>query len=158
MTLNRGFIWILILSLAINLLMVGGMAGMFIASKQNKVTSQSTTTTPRLGNSSFNGAGFLRALPPEDRKKARELMVKNSGEYRKNARQVRKLRRQIYLLLLAEELDHQAIKTELGKLRHAENRASTNGQALILEILIGLDFDTRRKAVKAMSQPRLRNR
>ncbi|MBL1430509.1 MAG: periplasmic heavy metal sensor [Robiginitomaculum sp.] len=152
MTLNRSFIWVLILSLTINLLLVGGMAGMFIASNQNKSTPQSVITAPKLGNSSFNSRGFLRALPPVERKKIRAIIKKSKGKYRTNSRQVRKLRRQVYFLLLAEQLDDQAIKTALDQLRQAENHASADGQALILEILADLDVDTRRKTVKAMSR------
>jgi uncharacterized membrane protein len=157
MTLNRSFIWILILSLAINLLVFGGMAGMFVANKQNH-TQRSVMVTPKLGNSSFNGTRFLRSLPPIERKKAWAEVTKNNDKYRKNARQVRTLRRQVYFLLLAEQLNHEAIEAALEKLRQAENRASTDGQTLILEILDDLDLDTRRKAVKAMSHPRRLNR
>lgn len=151
MTKNRGLFWLLVVSLAVNLLIFGAVAGVMTAKKQYPSATFERTGSPPSGGRAFNGRKFFRALPPAERKKVRHMLASQSDEHRASARQVRQLRQNLYILLLAEQLDQARIEQALVNLRTAESREIERGQALILEILLGMDFDSRMHALDQMT-------
>jgi len=158
MTGNRAVFWLLMFSMAFNLLVIGGVIGIGLASAQKKQFVGNSSRTPIVEEGRFNGASFFAALPAPEKRKARRIFNNNKKIHRQNIKQIRKLKRQLYFLLREQEMDREAVIAALAKLRESESRMSERGQLAILEILMDLDYKSRIHAVDEMFLPPGANR
>ncbi|VAV89549.1 hypothetical protein MNBD_ALPHA06-1303 [hydrothermal vent metagenome] len=154
MSRNRGIFWTLAISLAINLLMLGGIAGLSLANRQRGpvVVDQAQIRVPP-GARSFNSRQFFMALPAADKIKVRQRMTEYRKARAKRFRQIQKIRKNLFFLLQEQQLNTDKIDTALADLRRAEAAELKYGQDLIMEIISGLAPDTRRQVVQKMAQP-----
>ncbi len=157
MTQHRGVFWMLLLSLAINLLIIGGFTGLVIAKKQMppppSLVQNGSGPPPAAASQSFDGRRFFRALPASEKRRARSVMASHQQEHRQQVARVRKAKRQVNQLLKSNTLDVETVKVALHELRQAEAAESGFGQMIVLEILKDMDAEARIQVIQKMNRP-----
>lgn len=111
----------LIASLAVNLLVLGALAGHFLA-KPHKGQGPETTL-----------AGFSKTLPG-DRQQVLNSAVEADRQSVKQMRQeIRRARREASAVLAAEPFDQAQLKTALEKIVELDSRLKSTGTAIFVE-------------------------
>ncbi|PHR60825.1 MAG: hypothetical protein COA47_06345 [Robiginitomaculum sp.] len=157
MTQHRGVFWMLLFSLALNLLIVGGFAGLAIAKKQmpqpSSVMQNNSGPPLNAGIRSFDGRRFFQALPASEKRRARRVMSSHKREHRQHVTRVRKAKQQVYQLLKSDPMNVAAVETALHELRQAEVAESGFGQMIILGILKDMEPQARIRVIEKMTRP-----
>ncbi len=157
MTKKRGIYITLLLSLAINFILLGGVIGMRLANHSNLEPRLNGHPSPsRPAMATFSGPQFFRALPVEQRRAARKLLRKHANEHRELKHTSREIRQEVFALLRADTLDQPALDTGFARLRDVEGQQIKLGQTIVLELLMELDANTRREIVGTMIQHKRR--
>ncbi len=139
----------LLVSLAINLLIVGAIGGMAMAGLRHDAPPVPTMSPPPATRFQFNPRAFIRALPVDERRKAMRVMRGAAGEHRQLSRAMQQTRRELGQLLIAEKLDKAKIESHFDRLLKLETEIRKLGQPIIIKILDDLDLQTRRQVIKA---------
>ncbi len=165
MSLTKSGIGIaLLVSVALNLLVLGAAGGMFVANMRHQATSvheppaprpSDLRTPPHVGapqNFRFNPRVFIRALPKDERRLAIRKMRQAARPHQQLNRDIRKTRIELGKLLAADPLDDAKVEATLARLRTLDTQAQEMGQMIILDILRDLDPQTRRQVIAAASR------
>jgi uncharacterized membrane protein len=157
MTQHRGIFITLMVSLALNLLIIGGLVGVAIAVKNRPLAQAGMAQNlPSIEARSFETQQFFRSLPEADQKKARRLVAQNAKQNRQLARQYHLARKEVFYLLQADDLDSEALQAALQRMRRIEAERTEKAQAVLVEILAGLKPEHRQRAVRDMVRRKAR--
>lgn len=122
--------WLLIVSLCLNLFLVGViLAGLFIAWQREALGGYSYASSP------FHPRNIAAMLPPEGKAKVDAIIADNRARFVPIIRAQRQARLQAFRLLQNEPLDVPALTTTMTAARTADDHLATEGQSLLLEIL-----------------------
>jgi uncharacterized membrane protein len=140
----------LIVSLALNVLIIGGVAGTLLASRHHGWKGH--------GNRAFGLLGFARTLPPERAEKIRQRMASgkaNLSALRKAERQAREEARGI---LAEEPFDAEKFKAALSRAAEAEAKEKSARMSLLAETAAELTPEERRQLHNWFEKRRARSR
>lgn len=139
-TRRRGWMKILlVLSLALNLLMIGAAAGSHFLMRRDG---------PWGGNIGANLMSFPGELPAERRRELWRLTAEQRKDLWQQWREVGKARRETAALLRAEPFDVQKFATAHTRLQEAETHARRASQPLVIAIARNLTAEERAKLLK----------
>jgi len=141
----------LLVSIAINLLILGAAGGMAVAGWRHQAPPPPMARPTMPQSFKFNPKQFVRALPKAERQKAIQVLKEAAGKHRRISRSIRKTNRELAVLLSAETLDNAKIEDTFKRLRVLEAEAQKLGQTIILKILQDLDPQTRNRVIRAAS-------
>ncbi len=136
---NRAVIVILICSLALNLLFVGGLIG-------RSVFGGSPGHLP-------NHMGWmLRNLSDEQRKELRPQLKERSGSLRVVRQEMRDARQRLSSAILEDPLDEESLKLALEDLRTASNKFQIVTHDNMTIVLRKMELEDRKKALKFLNR------
>lgn len=141
---NRIIGVLLIVSLALNLLFIGAIAGRVMM-----------RPPPRPLPSNLEW--LVHALPDETRQKFRTEMVEHRQEIRQLRRDMFKAQRRFNQALADEELDEANLRDSLKGIRNATSRFHEATHEQMIPILIELDAEDRQKALAGLKMNRRRS-
>ncbi len=139
----------LLLSVAINLLVLGAVGGITMAGLRHDAPTVRTMTPGSAVNYQFNPRAFLRALPENERRRAMRAMRSATGKHRQLSFAIMRTRAELGELLAAEQLDTNEIESRFKHLNQLEAETQKLGQSIVIKILADLDPQTRRRVIKA---------
>lgn len=140
----------LIVSLALNVLIIGGVAGTLLASRHHGWKGH--------GDRAFGLLGFARTLPPERAEKIRQRMASgkaNLSALRKAERQAREEARGV---LAEEPFDAEKFKAALSRAAEAEAKEKSARMSLLAETAAELTPEERRQLHNWFEKRRARSR
>lgn len=126
--------WILVASLALNLLIIGTLAGFALRGPH-----------PR-GSERVDAVGaitLLRAVPDHRRDDLRAALREQRGTMRARRAEIAKLRTDFLTVLEAEELDEERMRRLLGEHRAVADAIATNGQEILMRVILDMDHAER---------------
>ena len=127
----------LILSLAVNLFLVSGIAGMFLIGRHLHAAH------PRMmAGQPLWAAG--RALPPEARMDYFRTLHEGGGDVREQMRQARRMRHEAFASLGAEPFDAGAVRRRLAEARRLETEARGRVEGRLVDFAAALPPPERR--------------
>ena len=129
---------LLFVSLALNLLVVGAIAGMILTGGPDK---RGRSDGPAR---SLLGAPFVRALEPADRLALGQEMLSNRDQLRENRADLRRRVEALIATLRQETFDRQAVSALLAEQRDLAVTRQEYGEVLLLNRLEGMSLDERR--------------
>ena len=136
---NRVVIILLICSLALNLLFIGGLIG------------RSVFGGPP-GHLPNHMGWMLRNLSDEKRKQLRPQLKERSGSLRTVRQEMRDARQRLSSAIMEEPLDEKALNLALKDLRSASNKFQVVTHENMSTILKEMKLEDREKALKFLSQ------
>ncbi|WP_300543434.1 periplasmic heavy metal sensor [Maricaulis sp.] len=104
----------------------------------------------RRGGRGFEMREFVFALPEDARREVRERLRANMDEVRGLFRESRAAREELETLLTAQTVDREAVAHALQRMRDARTQLENGMEAVVLDILVELDADTRAAALEAL--------
>jgi uncharacterized membrane protein len=140
----------LIVSLALNVLVIGGVAGTLLVSRHHGWKGH--------GDRAFGLLGFARTLPPERAELIRQRIASekaNLSALRKAERQARDEARSI---LMEEPFDAEKFKAALSRAAEAEAKEKSARMSLLAETAAGLTPEERRQLHNWFEKRRARSR
>ena len=143
--MNRLNVWIILLlvSVLLNGVLIGAGARAWFGPDKPAETSE----TVRGGG--FQLRAFLAALPPEDRRAARERANEARRELGPLVRETAQARRAAAQALLAEPFDPEEAREALNRSRQSRAALEEATETLILEIAADLEPEERQAAFRA---------
>lgn len=143
----------LMVSAALNILILGAVGGMAMASLHHAPDAMPGPPPAGPGGSGFrfNPQSFLRALPETNRHKAMRMMRSAASQHRKLIHDVTRTRLEIFRLLNADPMDDAAIDKAFARLRALDAEEQALAQKMMVKILRELPPQTRRRAILAAS-------
>ncbi len=154
MNTNKTLGIILIISVALNLLVLGVLGGItFAGMRQDHAAPYAHPRTPPAGPYLFNPRAFIHALPPQARRKAHKDIMQTIRQTRQIRKNIRQTRDQLTTLLAAKTFDAEAVEQHFTRLRALQNEQDALGQMLLIKILNELPPDARRRAINAAAPP-----
>ncbi len=156
MSLSRQTLAIALLaSLALNLLILGTLAGAAFAGWRHGPPDHWRPAPVRMAaNLRFSPQRFMHNLPETQRRKAVRAARQATMAHRKLFREIRQTRLEIIRLLTADHWDEEAIEKAFARQRLLDNEQQQFAQKLMLDILRDLDPQTRRRVLQAASMHR----
>ena len=136
---NRTIIFVLVFSLALNLLFVGGLIG------------RSVFVGPPKHLPNHMG-WMLRNLSDEKRKELRPQLKERSGSLRTVRQEMRDARQRLSSAIMEEPLDEKALNLALKDLRSASNKFQVVTHENMSTILKEMKLEDREKALKFLSR------
>ena len=136
---NRVVIILLICSLALNLLFIGGLIG------------RSVFGGPP-GHLPNHMGWMLRNLSDEKRKQLRPQLKERSGSLRTVRQEMRDARQRLSSAIMEEPLDEKALNLALKDLRSASNKFQVVTHENMSTILKEMELEDREKALKFLSR------
>lgn len=128
--------WLLFLSLALNLFLLGVVVTGTLINWQNRALGIGG------GGHPFSPRAIAEAVPEAERDKAREIADSRRGEQREALREVRRARMAVYRLL-DEPFDRATMEAALVRMREADARLAMSGQETVLDMLEALSPEAR---------------
>ncbi|WP_323762916.1 periplasmic heavy metal sensor [Maricaulis sp.] len=101
------------------------------------------------GRQGFDLRGFVEALPEEARTEARNRLRATFSEMRGVGFEVVETRRELNALLVAEEFDAEAVADVMARMHASQRAVEMRIEAVVLEVVAGLDAETRAAALQA---------
>lgn len=136
----------LFISVALNLLVIGGVAGAWGAGVRLQREGDSRTVVERMPGA----RAFLRALPPETRAVMREEMAASWDESRTARRAALQARRDAFTAAATEPYDAALVRSAFERLRAADQTAIAVFHDNIIEGFAALTPAQRREALQAL--------
>ena len=136
---NRVVIMLLICSLALNLLFIGGLIGRSIFGGPP-------------GHLPNHMGWMLRNLSDEKRKELRPQLKERSGSLRTVRQEMRQARQRLSAAIREEPLDERALQLALKDLRSASNKFQVVTHENMSSILKEMSLEDREKALKFLSR------
>ena len=136
---NRVVIMLLICSLALNLLFIGGLIGRSIFGGPP-------------GHLPNHMGWMLRNLSDEKRKELRPQLKERSGSLRTVRQEMRDARQRLSSAIMEEPLDEKALNLALKDLRSASNKFQVVTHENMSTILKEMSLEDREKALKFLSR------
>lgn len=136
---NRVVIMLLICSLALNLLFIGGLIGRSIFGGPP-------------GHLPNHMGWMLRNLSDEKRKELRPQLKERSGSLRTVRQEMRDARQRLSSAIMEEPLDEKALNLALKNLRSASNKFQVVTHENMSTILKEMKLEDREKALKFLSR------
>ena len=136
---NRVVIMLLICSLALNLLFIGGLIGRSIFGGPP-------------GHLPNHMGWMLRNLSDEKRKELRPQLKERSGSLRTVRQEMRQARQRLSAAIREEPLDERALQLALKDLRSASNKFQVVTHENMSTILKEMSLEDREKALKFLSR------
>lgn len=127
--------WLLFLSLALNLFLLGVVVTGTLINWQNRALGIG-------GGNPFSPRAIAEAVPEPERDKAREIAEARRSEQREALREVRRARMAVYRLL-DEPFDRATMEAALVRMREADARLALSGQETVLDMLEALSPEAR---------------
>lgn len=122
------WLWVLlIVSLCLNLLMIGAIGGTLWAVRYGGMWD-----APVVAARTWQ---FMRRLPPEKRREVRELLQDYRSRLEPQIREVRRARMEIVEVVRAPSFDEAAFKTAYARLSAAENALRQAAQGMFAVVL-----------------------
>jgi len=137
---------VLFISLALNLLIIGGVAGAWGAG----VRLQRETETRAVVERMPGPRAFLRALPPEARELMRDELAESWGESREARQAAIQARRDAFAAVGAEPYDGARVRAAFERLRAADQAAIAVFHDNVIEAFGELSPEQRREALEAL--------
>ena len=128
----------LVLSLAINLMIVGVFIGRGMSGR------------PPPGSMPTNFGWMIRHLDDQNRQELRGNLEEHATLVQPIRREMRDAQRTFNRLLIQPELDEMALSASLQKLRTASDQYQTEMHAMMLQIVTQLDEQKRRKIASSL--------
>jgi uncharacterized membrane protein len=142
MNKTRWLILLLVVSVGVNLLGVGLIAGRLMSDRPERPIPPMS-----LG-------WILRALDEDSRKQLRPQFEAHTREVRPLLRKMRQAQRDFNDQLLMEQPDSAAMQSSLQQLRRSSDEYQTEMHAMMVEIIARLDADQRARIVSILRNPR----
>jgi uncharacterized membrane protein len=146
---RRGLIIALVASAALNLFVIGGVAGAALMG----LRMHGGPLRPPPPRQHVAGLGV--DLPPPEQRAWRDAVGKAMAESGPKFREARALRRQAWQSLGADPVDLQAVQAQLGRARTLEAEARGRVDAAVVGFAGGLAPEERREMAEALSRARL---
>ncbi len=145
---ERRFPWrtLLFLSLAVNLLVIGGIVGALGAGVRVQREQPPGAVVERIPGP----RAFLAALPPETRAKMRDELASSWTQSRDLRRAALQARRDAFQAARAEPYDEARVRAAFQRLREADQAALAVFQDNIVRAFGQLSPDERREALEAL--------
>lgn len=143
---QRNIVIALVVSLAINLFLVGTVVGGLVVGQRMKAGPP----PGRGGGGGFMMAG--RELSPENRTAYREILRGENGEVRVKLRAVREARAEAWGELGKEPLDIAAVNRRLADARSQESAARSLLEDRVVAFAAGLPADQRTKLAEGLTR------
>ena len=137
---------LLVLSLALNLAIVGAVAGWVFSAggeRPDRVTRDA---------SRFVGAQFFRALEPDDRRALVRDIARQRDRLRENRTELRDRIDRLLVELAAEPFDTEAVKEILGEQRASVTSRHQFGEELLLARLAAMSLEERQRFAQRLSE------
>jgi uncharacterized membrane protein len=144
-----GFPWrtLLFLSVALNLLVIGSIAGAWGAGVRVQREVGDTVVARMPGS-----RAFLRALPPETREIMRGELSGSRSESRELRRAALQARREAFEAAATEPYDTERVRAAFARLREADQRAIGVFHDSIVDAFARLTPEQRRGAMEALAR------
>lgn len=142
-----GFPWrtLLFASVALNLLVIGAVAGAWSAGVRLQREAGETVVARMPGP-----RGFLRALPPELRQTMRRELAESWTQSRELRRAANDARREAFAAAAAEPYDAERVRAAFARLREADQRAIGVFHDNVANAFAELTPEQRREALNAL--------
>jgi len=152
---ERRFPWrtLLFLSVAVNLLVLGAVAGAYGAGVRVERQAPAAAVVGRLPGP----RAFLAALPPETRAKMRDQLASSLSEARSAREAALQARRDAFAAAAAEPYDVERARAAFARLRAADQAAIAVFHDNVVEGFAHLTPDERREALEALRRAAPRN-
>lgn len=151
--MGRGLIILLVISLGLNIFAIGHLSGRLIAG--GKPPHSVETPGPRGGfDNPFRLMRQADALPPELRDDFRAAVREQLPSLRAEHRNMRNLRRELGVLMSAEEWDGAAVSAKLEEIRAAQGRQQTAFNTAFMRAFESLPAEERQRLIEEASQRR----
>lgn len=140
---KRRWLWpLLIISLGLNLLFVGLVAG--------RIWSHGYGGHAAAPNRIFTGAieQFMKQLPAAKRRRATEFLERHRASVRPLRKQIREARRAAEAAVLADEYNEEKVAQAFGQLRTIEIGRHQSMHTMMMDLLKDLTLNERQKLVK----------
>jgi len=144
---RRALLIALIVSLAVNIFVLGGLAGAVLMGLRPH--GGPPPGPPRL-------AAMTENLSPEHRDAWLATLKQTAGDAGPKLRQARSLRREAWRSLMADKPDAQAALASLDQSRLLEQQARSEMDRAVVTFAATLPPEERRKLGEALSRPRMR--
>lgn len=140
-TQKNGLLWIVVVSLSINLFFIGTLAARFLNTRDNSAAP-------------VNMSWVMRDMEPQ----ARELLLPQIRTHNEELRPLRmqmfRAQREVNLLLAAEPVDQPAVLVAFGRLREANMLYQELSHQQLTSIFAQLTPEQRQRAFRFMSERR----
>lgn len=144
MSMGKGTLWVMGISLAVNMLLLGGILGVLLTRPAAGPYHLNPPQGPRAEvGFRMDGRAFFRALPQTERRKAIRLLRANADRHQKIRAQLQTLRLQIMQELGKPQLDETRLTTLLQSESAAQAQEKQLGQEVFLQLIADLDPQTR---------------
>jgi len=145
---ERRFPWrtLLFLSVAVNLLVLGAVAGAYSAGVRVERQAPAAAVVGRLPGP----RAFLAALPPDTRAKMRDQLASSLSEARSAREAALQARRDAFAAAAAEPYDVERVRAAFARLRAADQAAIAVFHDNVVEAFARLTPDERREALEAL--------
>jgi len=164
MNSTRTLTAIIIISVVLNLLLIGFFAGQRLprwagpmfgdGTRMVQIRQMERARGMSIGANELNISAAMRSLDPEARKSARAAFQQHMPEIRANV-EAMMAKREAFLAVLADgSADVERLSSALGELRQASVTAQEQSHAMFLEFAASLPVETRAAFFKAAAQPR----
>lgn len=150
--LSRRARWLLLISLLLNAVLIGGLIGHRLAARKaapERPTAAAEAAPPR------SVGRLARMLPAEQRPLVRAIFENHRPHIHAQADAIRDARRRLAALLRADPLDRPALDAALADLREAEQTAAQSTHAMMLDLFERLPPEQRQRLAERL-EPRER--
>ncbi len=137
---------VLFISLALNLLIIGGVAGAWSAGVRIQREAETRAVVERMPGP----RAFLRALPPETRALMRDELAESWGESREARQAAIQARRDAFAAVGTEPYDGARVRAAFERLRAADQAAIAVFHDNVIEAFGELSPAQRREALEAL--------
>jgi uncharacterized membrane protein len=134
---SRRLRWMLIASLAVNLLVIGAVAGSMFAWHRHGGWG------PGRGGE-FGLLGFSRTLPDQSRKMLRDAVMAKRAEFKQLRQDARKARSEAAEILVSEPYDKEKLRETFVRIKDAEDKLKAVGLTIFLDAGEKLTMEERR--------------
>ena len=153
---------VLLVSLAVNLFLLGLIAGEHLTRGERPGSAgEFAPAPPRAGgvgeSSDILPLRALETLPPDLRREARSIIVARLPESRALRAEIEEHRQQVVRLLIAPDLDEAALEAAVAAMQDAQFRQQKLAAEIIRQVLAGLP-DTERIALLVRVEEMRRSR
>jgi uncharacterized membrane protein len=137
--------WLLILSLALNLVFATALGTWYVKHR---------SATPELRGQLAPGLPsprhLMRHLEPDERVLLREALQRRAPGFRSAARETGQARREVHRALLAEPFVRADLEAAMARLRQHGGRLSESAQASLVDLAEAMDSEGRARLAKAL--------
>jgi uncharacterized membrane protein len=140
---------LLFVSLAVNLLAIGGIAGAFLSGarlQQPAPEPEPTALVERLPGP----RAFMAALPPETRVKMRQELAASWRESRETRQAAAQARRDAFEVVEAQPFDAARVKEAFARMRAADQATLGVFHDNLIDVFAGMEEGERRMAIEAL--------